>query len=124
MAPGAGGLGGGVPPGGGGVTGSGGGACTGPVEVLALGAGVEERVGTLVRGGAGAGCFPLDTGGVGNELVARVCACAGDGKLPGSALACWAGEPGVASYARVTPPQEGITREFTKSPKPGPQEKL
>jgi len=40
----------------------------GPWEVLALGA--EERdVGVLVRGGTGAGCFPLDTGGVGSELA-------------------------------------------------------
>jgi len=40
----------------------------GPWEVLALGA-EEQNVGVLVWGGTGAGCFPLDTGGVGSELV-------------------------------------------------------
>jgi len=40
----------------------------GPWEVLALD--TEERtVEVLVRGGTGAGCFPLDTGGVGSELA-------------------------------------------------------
>jgi len=68
MALAAGGLGGGGPGGGCGAAGCGGGACTGPWDVLALGA-EEWEVGVLVRGGIGAGCFPLDTGGVGSELA-------------------------------------------------------
>src|SRR6266705_6799983 len=68
MAPAAGGLGGGGPGGGCGAAGCGGGACTGPWDVLGLGAD-ERKVGVLVRGGIGAGCFPLDTGGVGSELA-------------------------------------------------------
>jgi len=40
----------------------------GPWDVLALGA-MEWEVGVLARGGTGAGCFPLDTGGVGSELA-------------------------------------------------------
>ena len=68
MAPAAGGLGGGGPGGGCGAAGCGGGACTGPWDVLALDAD-ERKVGVLVRGGIGAGCFPFDTGGVGSELA-------------------------------------------------------
>ncbi len=50
------------------AAGCGGGACTGPWDVLGLGAD-EREVGVLVRGGIGAGCFPFDTGGVGSELA-------------------------------------------------------
>src|SRR5712691_3092217 len=63
MAPAAGGLGGGGPGGGCGAAGCGGGACTGPWDVD------EWKVGVLVRGGIGAGCFPFDMGGVGSELA-------------------------------------------------------
>jgi len=36
--------------------------------------GAEEwEVGVLVRGGIGAGCFPLDMGRVGSELACVVC---------------------------------------------------
>src|SRR6266581_2357209 len=66
MAPAAGGLGGGGPGGGCGTAGCGGGACTGPWDVLGFD---EQKVGVLVRGGIGAGCFPFDTGGVGSELA-------------------------------------------------------
>jgi len=65
MAAGAGGLGGGLPGGGCGVAGCGGRACMGLWEVLAVGAEGQE-VGVLVQGGTRAGCFPLDTGGVGS----------------------------------------------------------
>jgi len=61
----------------------------GPWEVLALGA--EERdVGVLVWGGIGAGCFPLDTGGVGSELawVGWGCVLARTAGLVGQ-LICW-----------------------------------
>jgi len=68
MAPAAGGLGGGGPGGSCGAAGCGGGACTGPWDVLAVGA-EEREVVVLVRGGIGAGCFPFDTGGVGSELA-------------------------------------------------------
>jgi len=54
-----------------------------------------------VRGGAGAGCFPLDTGGVGSEPEACVWVGTGDGKLPGSALAFWAGELGAGVPDRL-----------------------
>jgi len=68
MAPAAGGLGGGGPGGSCGAAGCGGGACTGPWDVVALGA-KERDVGVLVRGGIRAGCFPFDTGGVGSKLA-------------------------------------------------------
>ena len=68
MALAAGGLGGGGPGGSCGAAGCSGGACMGPWDVLVLDA-VERKVGVLVRGGTGAGCFPLDTGGVGSELA-------------------------------------------------------
>jgi len=71
MATGAGGLGGGRPGGGCGATGYSGGACTGPWDVLALGA-EKWEVGVLVRGGIGADCFPLDMGEVGSELACVV----------------------------------------------------
>src|SRR6266705_2484736 len=63
MALAAGGLGGRGPGGG-----CGGGACMGPWDVPVLGT-EERKVGVLVRGGIGVGCFPLDTGGVGSELA-------------------------------------------------------